>query len=72
MYPPRTVNPLDPLKTLVLLHFLSVNPLETLGEMRVACKNKGLFQGVFGNPSVRRRKVKRYGSEPSGRGNPEE
>ena len=46
MYPLRSVSPLGPLKTLIQLHFLSVNPLQTLGEMSVGSNIKG-FLGVF-------------------------
>jgi hypothetical protein len=40
------------LETLVLFHFLSVNPLQTLVEMSVAIKNKGLFGGVLEEQGV--------------------
>jgi len=41
MYLPRSVSPL---KTLVLFHFLSVNPLQKLIGMRVAVKYEGIFE----------------------------
>ena len=49
-------------QTLALFHFLPVNPLQSLGEMRVAFENKGLFLGCFWETS-------RQGAvrEPSGR-----
>jgi hypothetical protein len=40
------------LKTLVNLHFLSVNPLQTLGKKSVALRIYGDFRGVFGKQSV--------------------